>query len=211
MTPREQLARGLAALSLSGLDLPAIAQEQLLTFAALLGKWNKVYNLTALRDESQVISHHLLDSLAVLPHLGTAHWLADIGSGGGLPGIPLAIARPEMNVALVESNQKKSAFEQQAKIELGLANVSVHCARVEAWQPSEKPDVVISRAFSDLAEFVRLSGPLLAEGGALLAMKGVHPYEEIAQLPAGWRVAEVTPLQVPGVEGARHLVRVERG
>ncbi len=157
-----------------------------------------------------MVSHHLLDSLAVLPHLGGAKRLADIGSGGGLPGIPLAIARPGLQVALVESNQKKSAFQQQAKIELGLANVSVHCERVEAWQPEEKCDVVISRAFSDLAEFVKLSGHLLAEGGALLAMKGVHPYEEIAQLPAGWRVAEVTLLQVPGVEGARHLVRVER-
>ena len=208
MNSTEQLARGLAAL---GLDLPPPAQEKLLAFAALLGKWNKVYNLTALRDETQVISHHLLDSLAVLPHLRNAKRLADIGSGGGLPGIPLAIARPELQVALVESNQKKSAFQQQAKIELGLANVSVHCERVEAWQPEEKCDVVVSRAFSDLAEFVKLSGHLLAEGGALLAMKGVHPYEEIAQLPAGWRVAEVIPLQVPGVEGARHLVRVERG
>lgn len=208
MTSEEQLARGLAAL---GLDLPPSAQEKLLAFAALLGKWNRVYNLTALRDAEQVISHHLLDSLAVLPHLGKAKRLADIGSGGGLPGIPLAIARPDLHVALVESNQKKSAFEQQAKIELGLANVSVHCERAEAWQPEEKCDVVISRAFSDLAEFVKLTGHLLAEGGVLLAMKGVHPYEEIAQLPAGWRVAEVIPLQVPGVEGARHLVRVERG
>ena len=208
MTSEEQLARGLAAL---GLDLPPSAQERLLAFAALLGKWNRVYNLTALRDETQVISHHLLDSLAVLPHLGDAKRLADIGSGGGLPGIPLAIARPQLPVALVESNQKKSAFEQQAKIELGLANVSVHCERAEAWQPEEKCDVVISRAFSDLAEFVKLTGHLLAEGGVLLAMKGVHPYEEIAQLPAGWRIAGVTPLQVPGVEGARHLVRVERG
>ncbi|GIK24780.1 MAG: ribosomal RNA small subunit methyltransferase G [Betaproteobacteria bacterium] len=207
MKSEEQLARGLAAL---GLDLPPAAQEKLLAYAALLGKWNKVYNLTALRDEQQVVSHHLLDSLAVLPHLGGAKRVADIGSGGGLPGIPLAIARPDLQVALVESNQKKSAFQQQAKIELGLANVSVHCERVEAWQPEEKCDVVISRAFSDLAEFVKLSGHLLAEGGALLAMKGVHPYEEIAQLPAGWRVAEVTPLQVPGVEGARHLVRVKR-
>ena len=207
MSAAEQLTRGLAAL---GLDLPPQAQEKLLAFAALLAKWNKVYNLTALRDEGQVISHHLLDSLAVLPHLGSTKRLADIGSGGGLPGIPLAIARPDMQVALVESNQKKSAFQQQAKIELCLANVSVHCERVEAWQPEEKCDVVISRAFSDLTEFVKLSGHLLAAGGALLAMKGVHPYEEIAQLPAGWRVTEVTPLNVPGVEGARHLVRVER-
>jgi 16S rRNA (guanine527-N7)-methyltransferase len=208
MTPAVRLARGLAALEV---DVSPQAQEKLLAFAVLLGKWNKVYNLTALREEEQVISHHLLDSLAVLPHLGAARRLADIGSGGGLPGIPLAIARPDVHVALVESNQKKSAFQQQARIELGLDNVSVHCERVEGWQPEEKCDVVISRAFSDLAEFVRLSGYLLAAGGALLAMKGVHPYEEIAQLPAGWRVAEVMPLQVPGVEGARHLVRVVRG
>lgn len=208
MTPAVRLARGLAALEM---DVSPQAQENLLAFAVLLGKWNKVYNLTALREEEQVISHHLLDSLAVLPHLGAARRLADIGSGGGLPGIPLAIARPDVHVALVESNQKKSAFQQQARIELGLDNVSVHCERVEGWQPEEKCDVVISRAFSDLAEFVRLSGHLLAAGGALLAMKGVHPYEEIAQLPAGWRVAEVMPLQVPGVEGARHLVRVVRG
>ncbi|MBX3648324.1 MAG: 16S rRNA (guanine(527)-N(7))-methyltransferase RsmG [Rhodocyclaceae bacterium] len=208
MTPAVRLARGLAALEM---DVSPQAQENLLAFAVLLGKWNKVYNLTALREEEQVISHHLLDSLAVLPHLGAARRLADIGSGGGLPGIPLAIARPDVHVALVESNQKKSAFQQQARIELGLGNVSVQCERVEGWQPEEKCDVVISRAFSDLAEFVRLSGHLLAAGGALLAMKGVHPYEEIAQLPAGWRVAEVMPLQVPGVEGARHLVRVVRG
>ena len=192
-------------------SLSAAAGARLLDYIALIEKWNKVYNLTALRDAEQVISHHLLDSLAVLPHLGKAKRLADIGSGGGLPGIPLAIARPQLPVALVESNQKKSAFEQQAKIELGLGNVSVHCARAKAWMPEEKCDVVISRAFSDLAEFVKLTGHLLAEGGVLLAMKGVHPYEEIAQLPAGWRVAEVIPLQVPGVEGARHLVRVERG
>ena len=207
MNSTAQLSRGLAAL---GVDLPPSAQEKLLAFAALLGKWNKVYNLTALRDEEQVVSHHLLDSLAVLPHLGNAKRLADIGSGGGLPGIPLAIARPDLQVALVESNQKKSAFEQQAKIELGLANVSVHCKRAEAWQPEEKCDVVISRAFSDLAEFVKLTGHLLAEGGVLLAMKGVHPYEEIAQLPPGWQVRQVMPLTVPGLRAQRHLVTLVR-
>ncbi|MDR2239674.1 MAG: 16S rRNA (guanine(527)-N(7))-methyltransferase RsmG [Zoogloeaceae bacterium] len=213
MNAAEQLSRGLAALNL---DLPAAAQAKLLAFAALLEKWNKVYNLTALRGEERIVSHHLLDSLAALPHLGAARRLADIGSGGGLPGIPLAIARsglsglPGLQVALVESSQKKSAFQQQAKIELGLDGVSVHCARVESWQPAEKFDAVISRAFSDLAEFVALSGHLLAEGGALLAMKGVHPHEEIARLPAGWRVTAVTPLTVPGVTGARHLVKVER-
>lgn len=207
MTPREQLERGLAAL---GVDLPPEAREKLLAYAALLGKWNKVYNLTALREEGRVVSHHLLDSLAVLPHLGQAGRLADIGSGGGLPGIPLAIARPELWVALVESNHKKSAFLQQAKIELQLANVEVHCERVEAFRPEEKFDAVISRAFSDLAEFVRLAGHLVAEGGVILAMKGIHPYEEIAQLPEGWRVRETKPLSVPGLDAQRHLVIIER-
>ena len=207
MKSEEQLARGLAAL---GLDLPPAAQEKLLAFAALLGKWNKVYNLTALRDEEQVISHHLLDSLAVLPHLGGAKRVADIGSGGGLPGIPLAIARPALAVALVEASHKKASFLEQARIELALANVTVHCTRVEALPPAEQFDAVISRAFSDLAEFVRVAGHLVAPGGALLAMKGVHPYEEIAQLPAGWRVAEVVALRVPGVDAARHLVKLVR-
>ena len=207
MTPREQLARGLTAL---GLDLPAEANDRLLAYAALLGKWNKVYNLTALREESRVVSHHLLDSLAVLPHLDVVRRLADIGSGGGLPGIPLAIARPDMQVALVESSHKKSAFLQQAKIELKLDKVAVHCERVEALQPGEAFDAVVSRAFSDLAEFVRLAGHLVAEGGVLLAMKGIHPYEEIALLPDGWRVRETKPLSVPGLEAQRHLVIIER-
>jgi 16S rRNA (guanine527-N7)-methyltransferase len=207
MTPREQLERGLAAL---GLALPAAANDRLLAYAALLGKWNKVYNLTALREEGQVVGRHLLDSLAVLPHLGQAQRLADIGSGGGLPGVPLAIARPELRVALVESNHKKSAFLQQAKIELQLANVEVHCLRVEALQPQEKFDIVISRALSDLAEFVRLAGHLVAEGGAILAMKGVHPYEEIALLPESWRVRETKPLSVPGLDAQRRLVIIER-
>ncbi|MBI3140414.1 MAG: 16S rRNA (guanine(527)-N(7))-methyltransferase RsmG [Rhodocyclales bacterium] len=207
MTPRQQLERGLAAL---GMDVPAAAQAKLLAFAALLGKWNKVYNLTALRDEAQVVSHHLLDSLAVAPHLGRAADLADIGSGGGLPGIPLAIVRPQLQVALVEANHKKATFLQQAKIELQLDNVSVHCARVEALPPEAKFDAVISRAFSDLAEFVRLAGHLAAPGGALIAMKGIYPYEEIAQLPAGWRVRETRELKVPGLDAQRHLVIIEK-
>lgn len=207
MNPAEQLARGIAAL---GLDLSATSLEKLLAYARLLGKWNRVYNLSAVRDEQSVVSHHLLDSLSVLPHLATVASLADVGSGGGLPGIPLAIARPDMAVTLVESNHKKSAFLQQARIELSLANVSVHCERVEAWQPETRFAAVISRAFSDLAEFVRVAGHLVTPGGRMLAMKGVHPYEEITQLPAGWRVQQVIPLEVPGLEAARHLVCVER-
>ena len=207
MNPAEQLTRGLAAL---GLDLPEAARARLLAYAALLGKWNKVYNLTALRDEVQVISHHLLDSLAVLPHMAQAKRLADIGSGGGLPGIPLAIVRPDLQVALVESSHKKAAFLQQAKIELQLANVEVHCARVEALQAAEMFDAVISRAFSDLTEFVRLAGNLVADGGVLLAMKGIHPYEEIAKLTSSWQVRETKPLSVPGLDAQRHLVIIER-
>jgi 16S rRNA (guanine527-N7)-methyltransferase len=207
VSPGEQLARGLAAL---GMDVPAAAQEKLLAFAALLGKWNKVYNLTALRDEAQVVSHHLLDSLAVAPSLAWATSLADIGSGGGLPGIPLAILRPELRVALVEASHKKATFLQQAQIELGLANAAVHCTRAEALQPEKRFEAVISRAFSDLAEFVRLAGHLLAPGGALVAMKGIYPYEEIAQLPAGWRVRETRELHVPGLQAQRHLVIIER-
>ncbi len=208
MSPLEMLSGGLAAL---GLELAVTTREKLLAFAALLGKWNKVYNLTALRDEEQVVSHHLLDSLAVLPHLGRVKRLADIGSGGGLPGIPLAIARPDLCVWLIESSQKKSAFQQQVKIELGLDNLRVHCGRIEQWQPEEKFDAAISRAFADLADFVHLAGHVVGENGVLLAMKGVHPHDEIAHVPSGWQVTVVTPLAVPEVEGARHLVRLARG
>ena len=203
----EQLARGLTAL---GIDCASAVQDKLLAYAALLQKWNKVHNLTALREESQVVSHHLLDSLAVLPHIRDVNHLADIGSGGGLPGIPLAIARPDMQVALVESNNKKAVFLQQAKIELQLANISVHAERVEALQPEEKFDAVISRAFSDLADFVKLAGHLIAPGGVLLAMKGVFPHEEVAQLPEGWRVRESVALQVPELDAQRHLLIIER-
>lgn len=207
MSQMEMLTRGLAAL---GLELPATTRGKLLAFAALLGKWNKVYNLTALRSDEAVLSHHLLDSLVVLPHLKDVASLVDIGSGGGLPGIPLAIARPDLCVWLVESSQKKSAFQQQAKIELGLDNLHVHCGRIEQWQPEKKFDSAISRAFSDLADFVRLAEHVVGENGVLLAMKGVHPYDEIAHVPSGWQVMAVTPLTVPEVEGARHLVRLTR-
>jgi 16S rRNA (guanine527-N7)-methyltransferase len=156
-----------------------------------------------------MVGQHVLDSLAVLPWL-TFDTLADIGSGGGLPGIPLAIARPEGRVALVESNQKKFAFLQQAKIELGLANVDVVQTRAEGWQPEPLFDTVTSRAFSDLAEFLRLTSHLLAPGGVFAAMKGVHPYEEIAQIPAGFAVEKVIPLTVPQVEGVRHLVLIRK-
>ena len=202
----DQLARGIAAL---GLDLPPAAPERLLAFAALLTKWNRVYNLTALREQSQVVTHHLLDSLAALPYLN-ARSIADIGTGGGLPGIPLAIARPDLRVALVETSHKKASFLQQAKIELALGNTMIINERVEQWQPEEAFDAVISRAFSDIADFLRLTQHVVGSGGRWYAMKGVSPHDEIAQLPADFRVARHIALDVPELGAARHLIVIER-
>ncbi|PKO58691.1 MAG: 16S rRNA (guanine(527)-N(7))-methyltransferase RsmG [Betaproteobacteria bacterium HGW-Betaproteobacteria-19] len=207
-----QLADGIAAL---GLVLPQETVDRLLAFGELLLKWNRVYNLTAIRNPQEVITHHLLDSLAVLPWVGTLGKLADIGSGGGLPGIPLAIVHSGLVVSSVETVNKKASFQQQAKIELGLGNFSVINARVEQVQPDRLPggaaDGVISRAFSSLADFARLSGHLVAEGGALYAMKGVHPADELGALPDGWVLSEVHPLTVPGLDAERHLLVIRRG
>ena len=198
----QQLAQGLAAM---GLEVPAAAQEKLLAYAALLEKWNKTYSLTALRGADKAVSHHLLDSLAVLPHV-PAGTLLDVGSGGGMPGIPLAIVLPELAVTLIDSNSKKTAFLRQAAIELRLSNVNVHCGRVEQYHPPLPFSAITSRAFAELTDFVVLSRHLLAADGVWLAMKGVRPEAEIAALPAGVRVRAVHPLQVPGVEGERHVV-----
>ena len=206
MSLGDQLSRGLDALDI---DLAAPTRQRLLDYVALLAKWNRVHNLTALREDQSLVSHHLLDSLAVLPYL-SGDSMVDVGSGAGLPGIPLALARPDWQVTLLDSSHKKTSFLQQAKIELGLANVSVICSRVEAWQAPHGYALVISRALSELAEFVRLAAPLLAPDGVLAAMKGVYPYEEIAQLPPGFKVEQVVPLAVPGLEGARHLVLVRK-
>ncbi len=203
-TATEQLQQGLQDLQL---DLPAATQARLLAYLALLAKWNKTFSLTALRDPEKAVSHHLLDSLAVLPYLpADPSNLLDVGSGGGQPGIPLAICRPELKVALADSNQKKVAFLQQAIIELKLAQVRAQCIRIEQWQPENRFVTITSRAFAELADFVNLTRHLLAPGGRWLAMKGIWPDEEIARLPAGVAVEAVHPLMVPGVEGARHLV-----
>lgn len=204
MTLQEKLAAGIGAM---GLDLPPQTQQKLLDYVALLAKWNKVHNLTAVRDPEEMVTLHLLDSLSVLPHM-EGNRLLDVGSGGGLPGIPLAIARPDLSVTLLDSSHKKSAFQRQAKAELGLDNVEVVCSRVEAFQPAQKFDRVISRAFSDLAEYVKLTGHLLSDSGTWLAMKGVHPYDEIAQLKD--LDVEVVPLTVPGLEAQRHLVFIRK-
>lgn len=199
------LAAGLATL---GLNLPAAAQQKLLAFRDLLLKWNKIYNLTALRDPQQAISHHLLDSLVILPHVGAGN-LLDVGSGGGLPGIPLAIARPELAVTMVDTVQKKATFLQQAAIELGLKNVAVHHARVE--EMSGQYAQISSRAFAELALFVSLTRHLLAPGGRWLAMKGVRPDAEINALPADILVEAVIPLTVPDLAAERHLIILKVG
>jgi 16S rRNA (guanine527-N7)-methyltransferase len=166
-----------------------------------------VYNLTAIRETEKMVSHHLLDSLGVAPHLH-AKGLLDVGSGAGLPGIPLALARPDMHVTLLDSNHKKAAFLNLVVMELELKNAEVCSERVESWQAQNGFDVIISRAFSDMDEFVRLTRHLLAPGGMFAAMKGLHPYEEIEKLPPGCKVQQVLPLAIPGVEGARHLVLI---
>lgn len=209
MTPQTALERGIEEL---GLGLPAGCSGRLLRYLGLLEKWNRTYNLTAIRDPLAMVSHHLLDSLAVLPYLPPqerAARVADAASGAGLPGIPLALARPSWHIALIESNQKKSAFMRQAVIELGLDNVEVHEGRVEAWQPAERFALVISRAFTELAEFVAACRHLLSPGGVLAAMKGRQPQDEIDRLPGGVRLRDVIRLRVPFVEGERHLVLCE--
>lgn len=199
MTPGAALDRGLGEMAL---PLPASARERLLDYAALLAKWNRTYNLTAIRDPFAMVAHHLLDSLSVLPHLPLAAdraRIADAGSGAGLPGIPLAIARPRWHVALAESSQKKAAFLRQASIELALDNVEVHEGRVEAWRPQPLFDLVISRAFAALGEFIAACRHLVAPGGVLAAMKGAAPQDLMAP-------CSLIRLQVPLLDAQRHLV-----
>jgi len=209
MSAAEILEQGIAAL---GLVLPADAPPRLLAFARLLIKWNKVYNLTAIRDEAQMITHHLLDSLAVLPHLAEVGRLVDVGSGGGLPGVVLAIARPDLQVDSVETVQKKATFQNQARIELKLGNFRAHHARIESWQPADglAVDGIISRAFADTADFVNLCAHLVGAETRLLAMKGVYPADEIARIPEGFSLARSIELQVPGLAAARHLLIMKR-
>lgn len=196
------LADGVAAL---GLELPVEAWAQLSRYAGLLQKWNRVYNLTAIRDSGRQVTHHLLDCLAVVPHLPQGP-LVDVGSGAGLPGVLLAIARPGQPVALLDSNHKKGAFLRQVAIECSLRNVQVHVGRAEDWEPAPRFEIAVSRAFSDLAGFAEACGRLVVQGGTLIAMKGVYPDEELTSLPAAVALERVVPIQVPGLKAARHLV-----
>jgi 16S rRNA (guanine527-N7)-methyltransferase len=208
MTLGEALAAGVAAL---GLDVEDAIQARLLAYLTLLEKWNRTHNLTAIRDPLGMLRHHLLDSLAVLPllpdHPGLR--LIDIGSGGGLPGIPLALVRSTWQVTLLDSSQKKSAFLRQLAAELHLPNVEVATARAESFAPAKLFEVAIARALSDLAQFAAWAAHLLAPGGQLFAMKGAYPREEIAALPQNIRVLATYTLEVPGLAAERHLVIME--
>lgn len=187
-----------------GLSIAPDIQQKMLAYLSLLQKWNKVYSLTAIHQPERMISHHLLDSLAVLPHLWPGQWL-DVGSGAGLPGLVLALMRPEWGFTLLDSNSKKISFVQQAIIELGLSNVNVCCSRVEEWKPEKKFDGIISRAFAEVSLFTSLTRHLLVQDGAWVAMKG-SPDQELERLPAGVEVERVISLQIPSLNAARCLV-----
>jgi 16S rRNA (guanine527-N7)-methyltransferase len=199
-----------------GLSVSESNQGRLLQYLALIQKWNRVHNLTAVREPEAMLALHVLDSLAVLPHISGPS-IADVGSGAGLPGIPVALARPEWRVALVESNHKKATFLQQVRIELGLENVEIIDERVESVPSSTGFNTVISRAFSDLPDFAKLAGHLCAlreeqgaDCGRLVAMKGVYPHEELAQLPEAFIVDQILSLAIPGLRAKRHLVVLKR-
>lgn len=204
-TLRPELAAGLEALG-----LPTALATPLLAYLALLARWNATYNLTAIREPRDMVAKHLLDSLAMQPFVRGLRTLADLGTGPGLPGIPLAIATPGLQVTLVESNGKKARFLREAVRQLGLGNVQVAESRIEAFQPGTHFDAITARALATLPLILELGGHLPGPGGRLLAMKGVVPDEEIATLPAGWRLAAVHPLRVPGLDAERHLVEVAR-
>ena len=206
MTLEEQVGRGLVSM---GIAVSPAQRARLANHLELISKWNRVHNLTAIRETSQMVVLHLLDSLSILPQLEGARSVADVGTGPGFPGIPVAIVREDAAVTLVESSHKKCSFLRQAKTELALSNVSIACERVEQFAPQARFDAVVSRAFSDLQDFVAQAGHLVAPGGKLIAMKGVYPFDEIARVPSTHRVAQVLELHVPSLEAKRHLVVLE--
>jgi 16S rRNA (guanine527-N7)-methyltransferase len=204
---RHILCAGIEALQL---DLSEAQTGQLLDYLALLAKWNAVYNLTAVREPTQMVTHHLLDSLAAVPAFAGVPKLLDVGAGGGLPGIVLAIARPDMQVSLIDTVHKKTAFLTQVKAELGLGNVAVLTGRVERLDTRTRFEAITSRAFAELSDFVHGSDHLLEQGGRFIALKGALPEEEITRLPQAWKVSAVEAVHVPGLNAQRHLVFIER-
>jgi 16S rRNA (guanine527-N7)-methyltransferase len=202
-----RLRQGLAAL---GLALPDERVGRLLAYLALLARWNAAYNLTAVRDPAEMVPRHLLDSLAILPWV-RGPGLLDVGTGAGLPGIPLALAEPDLRVCLLDSSGKKTRFCRQVVMELGLANVEVVQARVEAYRPAEAPATITARAVADLPSLVHSVRHLLGPGTSLLAMKGARPEAEIAGLAAAGLVVSTHRLAVPGIDGERHLIEIRVG
>lgn len=182
---------------------------KLVEFLFLLNKWNSTYNLTAIRDIHSMMAYHLLDSLSIVDSLSACHNILDVGSGAGLPGLVLAIIYPDKKVSMIDVVQKKTAFINQVKIELGLNNVFVYSGRVEKLSVENKFDAIISRAFSSLSDFVNLSGHLLEKNGRFYAMKGLIPSDEIGNLDRNWKVCRIEPLIVPQLNAQRHLIVIE--
>jgi 16S rRNA (guanine527-N7)-methyltransferase len=201
-----RLRDGVAAL---GLDVPGGFYKDVLAYVQLLLKWNRAYNLTAVRDPAKIVTRHVLDSLTVVPYL-CGNRVLDVGTGPGLPGIVLALARPELEYVLLDSNGKKCRFLTQAVTELGLDNTTVVHRRVEEYRPTRAFGTVISRAFSSLAVMLERAGVFVRDDGCILAMKGIYPVVELQELPAGYRVEQVIPLTVPQLEGERYLVVLKR-
>ncbi|NPA71912.1 MAG: 16S rRNA (guanine(527)-N(7))-methyltransferase RsmG, partial [Gammaproteobacteria bacterium] len=197
---------GLASLNI---EVSTVQVDQLLQYLALLEKWNKVYNLTAIRDPQEMLVKHLLDSLAVVPHI-EGERMIDVGTGGGLPGIPMAICFPNKQIDLLDSNSKKTRFLIQAKAELGLKNTAVIHDRVEKYQPTEKYDAVISRAFASMADMLHWTAHLLNDKGAWWAMKATKEFEDLSQLPGLVNSPEIIELTVPGLNADRMLLKLSK-
>jgi 16S rRNA (guanine527-N7)-methyltransferase len=202
----DRLDAGLRSLAI---EIPDEGRDRLRTYLALIEKWNKIHNLTAIRNPDRMVVEHLLDSLTIIAHVQPVRIL-DVGSGAGLPGIPLAIARPDWQITLLDSSHKRCTFLRQAIIELDLRNATVICDRVEAYRPGHAFDTAVSRAFAETQHFARLSVANIAPTGVLLAMKGLYPHEEIAQLPANVALKAVVPISVPGLDAQRHVVIMTR-
>jgi 16S rRNA (guanine527-N7)-methyltransferase len=178
-----------------------------MAFIDLLHKWNRVYNLTAIRDTEKMVINHLLDSLAVAPYLSGTHIL-DVGSGAGLPGVPLALVSPERQFVLIDSNTKKTRFLQQAKAELGLTNLTIETARVEDFHPAKAFDTVLSRAFSSISQFLFTSGAHCKPDGVIIAMKGEYPVAELSAITGRYVIKAVLQLNVPFLDAQRHIVKI---